>query len=110
MFRYHRGQLVADEDNDMSDANAEKISLGFLHDAELLLVSIDARERTLRLTCQLEDGRQCDVTMHELTEFRCEGLSRQNIVYEVRQSRSEELAIEEVSLWNELRRSGPPGG
>jgi len=83
----------------MDDSAADNISLGFLHDAELLLVSIDARKRTMRLECQLEDGKQCCVMMDELTEFRCEGLSRQNIVYEIRQSRRGEISDEEIALW-----------
>ncbi len=99
MFRYHRGHWAVDEESDMADSTSENISLGFLHDAELLFVSIDARERTMRLGFRLEDGKQCCLTMHELTEFHCEGLSRQNIVYEIRQSRSGEISDEEISLW-----------
>lgn len=101
MFRYHRGHWAVDEESEMANSTSENISLGFLHDAELLSVSIDARERTMRLGLRPEDGKQYCLAMHEVTEFRCEGLSAQNIVYEIRQSCSGEIPDEEIFLWRD---------
>lgn len=70
-----------------------------LHDAELVVVSIDRVNAVVRLAFRLENASHYTLELQALKAFRCEDLSLQNVVSRVLQSVDEQLSSAELDYW-----------
>lgn len=74
-------------------------SLGSLHDAEIVAVSVDRWTKIARLDFRLEEGGARSILLSGIRAFRCTDLSLQNVVYEVLQSDGMTLKPSDVDSW-----------